>query len=55
MKITIEIPQNIIDVCLERGWELSEIVEMYKDFLEESPMEVEDLFFDRIEDLEEED
>ena len=58
MKITIKIPQNIVDACVERGWDLQEIQKHFTNFMYAiidnpySHFEID--FFNWLENLEEE-
>ena len=54
MEVTITIPQNIIDVLTERGWDEQEVLVLIKSYIEESPLGFENDFFDWVEDQDEE-
>jgi len=54
MQVTITIPQNIIDVLTERGWDREEVVVLFKTFVEQSSMGLEIDFCEWVEDQDEE-
>lgn len=49
MEVTITIPQNIIDVLTERGWDEEEIKVLFKSYHCESPVGLETEFFQWVE------
>jgi hypothetical protein len=54
MQVTITIPQNIIDVLTERGWDKEEVAILFKTFVEQSSMGLEIDFCEWVEDQDEE-
>lgn len=54
MEVTITIPQNIIDVLTERGWDKGEVSVLFKTFVEQSSAGLEIDFCEWVEDQDEE-
>lgn len=54
MQVTITIPQNIIDVLTQRGWDKQEVAVLFKTFVEQSSMGLEIDFCEWVEDQDEE-
>lgn len=54
MQVSITIPQNIIDVLTQRGWDKEEVAVLFKTFVENYSMELEIDFCEWVEDQDEE-